>query len=334
MTVTQAWRDGLRRVRRAPALIVGLWSATVLLALPMALVLRGTIAAHLGASLAAERAADGMNFDWWNEFLAQTGGLGQTFVPSILGFAAVLRNVSTIADGPSLPLAIAAVVFGNTLLSLFLLGGVLDRLARDRRVGASGFFATCGRFAFRFVRLGVLAALIYWALFDWLHPLLLDTIYGRLTRDLTVERTAFLYRLTLYLLFAIPLAAVNLWFDYAKVRMVVEDRRSAFGALAASARFIRRHPGATLGLYLLNALAFLLVLGAYALVAPGAWSGGWVLVGFAIAQVYIALRVAARLLFAASQIALFQSRLAHAGYVAAPFPAWPESAAAEAVRPL
>jgi hypothetical protein len=40
-----------------------------------------------------------------------------------------------------------------------------------------------------------------------------------------------------------------------------------------------------------------------------------------------------RLQFAASQTALFQGRLAHAGYVARPIPAWPDSPAAEAIGP-
>ena len=36
----------------------------------------------------------------------------------------------------------------------------------------------------------------------------------------------------------------NLVLDYARIRIVVEDRRSALGALAAGARFVRRHRGA------------------------------------------------------------------------------------------
>ena len=42
------------------------------------------------------------------------------------------------------------------------------------------------------------------------------------------------------------------------------------------------------------------------------------LAGLAIAQLYIVLRLTVRLGFAASQIALFQGRLAHAGYTARP----------------
>src|SRR4030095_5415291 len=102
------------------------------------------------------------------------------------------------------------------------------------------------------------------------------------------------------------------------------------GALGAGARFVRRNLGATIGLYALNSLVFLAIIGVYALVAPGATASAS---GFAIGQLYIVVRVADRMLFAASQIALFQSRLAHAGYVARPVPVWPDSPAAEAIGP-
>ena len=67
------------------------------------------------------------------------------------------------------------------------------------------------------------------------------------------------------------------------------------------------------------------------LIAPGAGAG---LAAFAAGQLYIVLRVIVRLQFAASQIALFQSRLAHAGYVARPIPMWPDSPSVEAVKNL
>lgn len=333
MSILAAFRDGLRRVQHAPSLIAGLWLATFLLAWPLALTLRGMLADHLGSSLAADAAASGMNFDWWNEFLAQAAGLGQTFVPAILGFAAVLKNLGSVADAQGLPTVIASAITANIVISVFLMGGVLDRLARDRQTGAYGFFAACGTFFFRFLRLGLIAGTVYWMLFTWVHEWLFGTAFTALTHDLTVERTAILYRGVLYLLFGLVVVAFNVWFDYAKTRMVVEDRRSAIGALTSSARFVRRQPGAVFGLYFLNMLLFLLVVALYALIAPGAAGGVAAWIGFLIGQLYIVLRVIVRLQFAASQIALFQSRLAHAGYVAAPIPTWPDSPAAEAIRP-
>ncbi|MBY0493595.1 MAG: hypothetical protein K2Y23_05230 [Cyanobacteria bacterium] len=325
-----AFLDGLNRVKRAPWLVIGVWLSTLLTALPLALVLQEMIGAHLGASMAAASAADSINYDWWNEFLAQTSGVGATFVPAILGFAAVMKNVSAVADGSPMPIVIGTVVIGYMLLSLFLAGGILDRLARDRDLGAGAFFSACGIYFVRFIRLGIAMAIVYWFLFGPYHAWLFDELYPALTANMTVERTAFFVRLALYAAFAVPLFAFNILFDYAKIRAVVEDRRSMIGAIGASWRFMRRNPIAVWAVYKLNALVFLLVIGLYYLIAPGASADA---LAFAIGQLYIVLRVIVRLQFAASQTALFQGRLAHAGYVARPIPKWPDSPAAEAIGP-
>ena len=133
-----AFRDGLARVRHAPALSWGSgcrrWRAGH----------RPRPRAPLAARGAPRLEPDGRfgghrgELDWWNEFLAQASGLGQTFVPAILGFAAVLDNLSRLADHKPLPPVTAAVVGAQLLLAVFLAGGLLDRLARDRVVGARG----------------------------------------------------------------------------------------------------------------------------------------------------------------------------------------------------
>jgi hypothetical protein len=225
---------------------------------------------------------------------------------------------------------VAIAIAAHLLVSLFLTGGVMDRLARDRAIGAGAFFSACGVYAVRFVRLAIIATAMYWVLFVPYHQWLFDRLYPALIEGVTVERTAFFYRAGLYALFVAPLLLVNVIVDYAKVRAVVEDRRSMIGALLAGWRFVRRHPGAVLGLYALDALLFLIVIGLYFLAAPG---GNHHALAFAVGQLYIVLRVMVRLQFAASQIALFQGRLAHAGYVARPVPQWPDSPAAEALGP-
>ena len=76
----------------------------------------------------------------------------------------------------------------------------------------------------------------------------------------------------------------------------------------------------------------MIVVGLYALIAPGAGRTGvsmWI--GFAIGQLYVIGRLWVKLVFWASETALFQSRLAHAGYVARPAPRWPDSPTADAI---
>jgi hypothetical protein len=193
-----------------------------------------------------------------------------------------------------------------------------------------GFLWASAVHAVRFLRLGLVAAFVYGLLFRVVHPWLFGTLSRDLTRDLTAERSAFFVHLALYGLFAIALATCNLVLDYAKVRIVVEDRRSVLAALSGAVRFLRRNGGAAAALYLADAALFAAVLALYAAVAPGAGSSGWPMwLGFGIAQVYLLARLWVKLVFWASETALFQGRLAHAGYVAAARPIWPDSPAAE-----
>lgn len=332
MTPLAALGDGIRRVNRAPAILFGVWVLTALVSLPLALGLRGMIEHHLGSSLAADTAASGVNYEWWQEFSDQAVGLGVTFRPTIIGFAAVLDNLSAFLDNEHRPIVIVGAASAYIVLWLFVAGGILDRYARDRPTRAHGFFAASGVFFFRFLRLAVMMWLVYAFLFRYVHWWLFAGLYSQLTHDLTVERTAFLLRAALYLVFGLLIAACNAIFDYAKVRAVVEDRRSMLGAIRAAVAFIRRNTAAVVTLYLVDFALFVLVLVVYALIAPNAGTGGWsVWAGFAIGQIYILGRLWVKLVFWASETALFQGRLAHAGYVAAPTPIWPESPAAEAI---
>ena len=329
----RAAADGIGRVNRAPAVLAGVWAVTILVSLPLALSLGEMIARHLGASLAADSAAEGANYDWMQEFSGQATGVGVTFKPTIIGFGAVLDNLSAFADRTERPAVILGAAAAYILLWIFLAGGIIDRLARDRPTRAYGFFSACGVFFFRFLRLAVVQFLVYGALFGVLHPLLFDRVYSRLTHDVTVERTAFFVRLGMYAIFGIAVAASTVVFDYSKVRAVVEDRRSAISAIAAALGFLKRHGGAAAALFALNFALFAVSVVLYGLVAPGAGRAGLTMwLGFAISQMYVVARLWIKLVFWASETALFQSMLAHAGYVARPVPTWPDSPAADAIQ--
>ena len=331
MTVFQALRDGIRRVNSAPVLLVGVWMMTLLVSVPLTLEMGGELEAHLDASLEADAAASGVNHDWMQEFRGQASGVGTTFSPAVIGFGASLDNLSAFVDQERRPLLIVCAMVLYLALWILVAGGVIDRYARDRNTRVQGFLWASGVYGVRFLRLGIVAAFAYGLLFRVLHPWLFGTLFRDLTRDLTAERSAFLVRLGLYGVFSIALAGCNLVLDYAKVRTVVEDRRSILGALGGAVRFLRRNGGAAATLYLADAVLFAAVLAVYAAVAPGAGSTGWSMwLGFAIGQLYLLARLWVKLVFWASETALFQGRLAHAGYVAAARPIWPDSPAAEA----
>lgn len=333
--MTRLWLDGLQRVAHAPLLCLGVYALTCLTTLPMAFVLHDTITTHLGTSLVADSVSQGFDTGWWEEFrFTSEGGIVETFGPEVIGFAAPLSNLSRFADADFPRGAIASAVVFYLAAWAFLLGGILDRLARQRQIASAGFFAACGVYFWRFTRLALLIVSTYWILFTIVHPWLFQDLYSTLTHNSTVERDAAIIQFSLYIVFGILLVAVTLVFDYAKIRAVVEDRRSMLGAVFASARFVRRRLVSTVYLYLLNALAFLMIIFLYSLVAPGANTAGMtVWLGFAISQAYIVARLFAKLTLYASQTSYFQSELAHATYVARPQPQWPPSPMAEAIAP-
>ena len=331
MPSVSAFRDGIRRVNEAPLLLAGMALTTLSMALPLSLALRGMLEAHLGSSAVASSTAGDVTYGWWQEFAAQATGLGTTFTPSILGFAAVVENTSAFLDNQPLAATIAGVTGAWLVAWSFLSGGVLDRYARRRPTRAHGFFAACGTHFWRFLRLGAIAWLVYAALFGVVHGWIFEWGYTRLIRDVTVERTAFLLRLAGYGLFVAFLAICATVFDFARVRIVIEDRRSAIGALLAGARFVGGRAGAVFRLYALNASALLVLAILYAVASAGISPGIQLWIGVAAAEIYIIGRHYLKLLVYASETALFQGSLAHAAYAAAPMLEWPDSPAVESI---
>jgi hypothetical protein len=223
----------------------------------------------------------------------------------------IAPDVSPFFHTGAIPPAIVAATCVQTGLWLFLSGGLIDRFARARPIRTAAFFATAGVFFFRFLRLAIVVWVAGWALLRW----------QRAFSDSMVVRSTVL----------VAVAALGLVVDFAKVRAVVEDRRSMIGAIAGAIRFIRRRLWRVVALALLNGvtmIAIVRILFQIDETSVPSWvslllSIGWILLG-----------TAARLAFLASEAVFFQGELAHAGYTAAPLPEWPDSAAVEAIENL
>ena len=193
------------------------------------------------------------------------------------------------------------------LLWMFLAGGIIDRTRAIAPTRGAWLLLGCRSFSSGSFRLALVAGVVYLVMFTVVHPWMFWHAYTNLTPNATVERTAALTRLGLYLLFGGMLAVFNLLFDYAKVRLVSEGRYSALGALRAAGRLVARQPLGVAAVYLSDVLLFGLVVLTYTLVAPGAGSAGWSMwLGVAISQAYIAARLWVKLVFWSSETVYFQ----------------------------
>lgn len=289
--VIGAYVEGWRRVLRAPAV----WAAILVVALPAVVAV-----SHPGDLVPPGAALPPIEHDTAEVARTQTFALmgpGPMLVVMQAYRLEVLGNVNRLAVGLTL------------VIYLFLWGGILDRLARTRVVGSGPFFAACGVYFWRLIRLGVPLAAVYWLIWRE-YP--------------DVPATASIAGLVL----------AGIILSYAAVRMVVEDRRSALGSMIASLRFIRRRPIAVVALYGLNVATILAISMTGTVLmswTPVALSTVW---SNAAMEIGLLAHFLGRLALAASAIALFQSSLAHVGYTAAPLPIWPDSPAAEAIENL
>ena len=319
--------DGVRRVARAPMVLVGATMLTVAVALPPGMLLRdGLQAAPREAPSAGGPAAGCVPLHWWRFPHAVYPVDGRPCAAGLSGTGAPIADLRVLLDGEGPDPSFAAVVVAYLAAWTLFSAGAIDRYARNRPTRGAGFFAACGVYGPRLLRLALIAGFVYWTLFRMVHP----WAVGAPPPGDAMTATGLLRHLG----FGLLLALVGLVFDYARVRAVVEDRRSMIGALLAGWRFVRRHPASCVGLYAANGLVLAAVIGVYAAAAPAVSTVTPTWGGLLAGQVYVVAHLAGKLLFHATETSWFQSRLAHAGYVAAPAPVWPESASAEALGRL
>ena len=184
-------------------------------------------------------------------------------------------------------------------------GGILHRYAQNRPMRAGAFQRACGTFFFRLLRLHLLSALIlgsslYVAEWMMFHQINLGVMLGFGS------------------LFGLGYIFCDVVLDYAKVRTVVEDRRSMVFAIAAGFRFVVRRPGAVVRLYLLNATIGFIGFGSFVLVNYSLVPVGlhWLLVLLIVALGMVVVAGWVPLLFLSTQTAFFQDELAYPGYTA------------------
>ncbi len=330
MTVLQAISRGFSLALGAPKLVLLLWLATIAAALPAALLVGDALADSFATSLVAERMRQGFDMDWYGEFENRARGIEATFTPTLAGAGVVYDNLEGwwsgrmfAGRGEVRPPAAGQSGTGQpegefpgllglgvafALLWAFLLGGVLERQARPGEPFTfERFAAGGGRYFFRFLRLALLSAGLYFLVY-----LLGRRLYRAVqeaTLDVTEERTILLWILLAAGLVAFLLHLVRMVFDYAKIAAVLEGRRNVFEIAWEGLRFVLQRPLATLGVTfgfgVLGVLLFVL----YLWLAPGAGQStvAGVVLAFLFSQFYLAARLTVRLGLLAGQMSLYRA---------------------------
>lgn len=309
MSAVKASFTGLARVLGSPLLVLWLWLFNFVVALPLAVVMAGSIESSIGASLVHQKLREGFDMGWYGEYRSRAEGVETTFSPSVVGVGAFVDNVEAWFDGglfEAFPGLVAVGVLYAVVWAL-LLGGILHRLGGGTGMfRLSEFLSQGGAHFFRFARLAVISGVFYYSVYrfsTWL--------FGRIqesTRDVTVEKTVLTYVVLAALLVVFLLSLVNMAFDYAKIATFKENRRSMLLAALKGFGFVLGNLRKTLTLYLGLGLVGVTFLFVYWLVAPGPGqaSGVSVVVAFLVGQAYLVAKLVLRLTFYAGEMTLYE----------------------------
>jgi hypothetical protein len=150
------------------------------------------------------------------------------------------------------------------ILTALFLPGVLQGYAANYRLPREEFFRACGRNLWRFIRLMIIAAIIFLivggALFGIRIPLL------KKAAESSNELLPFYLSMASLCLIFLVMTGLRIWFDLAEADIVLSDQRLVRRSIGVAFRHTRRNFGGLLGSYVLTTIV------AAAILVAGLWA--------------------------------------------------------------
>lgn len=184
------------------------------------------------------------------------------------------------------------------LVSIFLNGGILGRIAApEERTDLRSFFGDCGRFFWRFSRVFLISIAAYLIVFGVVFKILAAPLDAWIKRAPS-EWPSLIASNARFLIAILLLSIVQMFFDYVKVSLAVEDDKRTLRAVGGTLGFLGRKFFKAWALYLLVAVLFLVLTAAFGIVG-NAFAGGpaTMAAAFIWSQIYVLFRLWTKVLF-------------------------------------
>lgn len=328
MAAIQSLRDGFSKILQTKRFILFAWILSFSLALLVTLPMLSQLEKYTGETVMEEKLLHQMDSNWFQTFKMdqEENELVRQLDFSILGYAPFFHHfegylsgvvVTKVADffvdlivrwkinpaGFDLLLLLTIV---HVVLSTFLAGAFISIYAKTYDSSFGEFLIEGGKYFGKMFRLSLLSLAVYALLFFVLiRPL--TGLIPDLTANEPSEMTPFLYYMGRNVAVILLLGFLTLMFDYAKIRMIVDNRSSAFFAFSSGVSFAISHFRSVTLLYLtLSAIGVALIV-LYALIESYIpQTSGWEILGlFLLQQLYMISRYFLKATFYSSQTSLY-----------------------------
>lgn len=330
MKILSSFKQGFTLSRRTKRMIFFAWFVNVVLAMAIALptmkqldgYLRGTVmdekileradAAWVGTFRAdMEKSESIRGLDWTiyqyapflNHLEMQMSG---AFIKTLANFVYDFFVRWELNLGPTSLLFFLSLLYVCT--NTFLAGGFIGIYAKDYPSTFTEFLMDGARYFGKFFRVALVALILYYLFYAFIVDLLNNSIQSW-TQNEASETVPYRYYMVRNVLVLFLVSLLSMIFDYARVRMVVDERTSSLGAFIAGARFAFANFASTYGLYVLLIVIGFILIALYAIVESLIPQNSyWPLVLlFVVQQLYMLFRLWLKANFYASQTRLYQT---------------------------
>jgi hypothetical protein len=279
---------------------------SLLLVIPM----YNSLKDSFGRSEAGSRMAQGFDYIWWQEFRDEARGLETTFSPSIIGKGAILTNLESLIQMRfhSLPPILLVFGFFYIILHTFFAGGILTIFSQETPgFTLKKFIQGAGSYFLRFFGLMLFSWVFIIAIGVFLQEGVIS-ILSEISSNSLSEVTPFFLSLGFSALTFILLLFIQMVFDYARIKVVLEESRNILKSTLEALAFVFKHPFSTFGLFYLIFLFQVIVTLVYILLKEITPQSGflWVLSAFIIQQFFIFAVIWIRCLLYSSQMQLYR----------------------------
>lgn len=275
MKILKIFEKGFQTTNKRLRVVVYLWLInfifSVLIVTPVYFLLKK----DLSGSLMSDQILKGSELLWLGDIIYKY----QDILPALVGW-----------------FLIPGIFF--MLLYIFLYGGIIGRIAaQDEKINLTSFLSDSSKYFFPFLRVSLVSLAAYLVVFGGIHGII-SALFNLWKKSASTEWPLILSSILEFLILVLLFSIVRMFFDYVRVRLVVEKSKKAIRATLLNMSFIGKRFFRAWFLYLLagliTAIFGVIYLGVY---QPLPKIGVLLIVGFIWQQMYVLSRMWTKILF-------------------------------------
>ncbi len=285
MKIFKIFEEGFKTTNNRLKIVVYLWLINFIFSVVIVTPVYFLIKKDLSGSLMSDQILKGSELLWLGDIAYKY----QNIFPALVGW-----------------FLIPGIFF--MLLYVFLYGGIIGRIAaQDEKISLTSFLSDSSKYFFPFLRVFLISLVAYIVVFGGIHSVI-SALLNIWKRSASTEWPLMLASILEFVILVLLFSIVRMFFDYVRVRLVVEKSKKAMRATLLNMSFIGKKFFKAWLLYLLvgliTAVFGFIYLVVYQLLPS---IGVLLIVGFIWQQAYVLSRMWTKILFYSTEYHFFNA---------------------------